>query len=70
MVGAGQLGQLKRRWAEYRFVTDPGNGPIDPVEALHLTGALLHAVGDVIASEESRGRASFHEADNSDLRSG
>jgi hypothetical protein len=52
-VGARQLGQLKNRWSEYRSVTDPRNGPIDPVEALHRTGALLHAVGDVITSERA-----------------
>jgi hypothetical protein len=52
-VGARPLGQLKSRWAEYRSLTDPRNGPIDPVEALHRTGAILQAVGDVITSEES-----------------
>jgi hypothetical protein len=52
-VGARQLGKLKHRWSEYRSITDPRNGPIDPVEALHRTGALLHAVGDVITSERA-----------------
>ena len=52
-VGARQLGQLKSRWFEYCSITDPRNGPIDPVEALHRTGALLHAVGDVITSEKT-----------------
>lgn len=52
-VGARQLGQLKNRWVEYRSTTDPRNGPVDPVEALHRTGALLHAVGDVIISEKT-----------------
>lgn len=50
-VGARQLGQLKNHWSEYRSITDPRNGPIDPVQALHQTGAILHAVGDVITSE-------------------
>src|SRR4029453_11587232 len=50
-VGARQLRQLKSQWSEYRSVTDPHNGPIDPVEALHRTGAILHAVADVITSE-------------------
>lgn len=49
-VGARQLGRLKNQWSEYRSITDPRNGPIDPVEALHRTGAILHAVGDVITS--------------------
>lgn len=52
-VGARQLGQLKNRWSEYRSLTDPRNGPIDPVEALHRTGAILHAVSDVITSEKN-----------------
>jgi hypothetical protein len=52
-VGARQLGQLKSRWSEYRSLTDPRNGPIDPVEALHRTGAILSAVGDVITSEKT-----------------
>jgi hypothetical protein len=52
-VGARQLGQLKNRWSEYRAITDPRNGPVDPVEALHRTGAILHAVGDVITSEKA-----------------
>lgn len=52
-VGARQLGQLKSRWSEYRSIIDPRNGPVDPVEALHCTGALLHAVGDVITSEKT-----------------
>lgn len=52
-VGARQLGQLKDRWTEYRSVSDLRNGPIDPVEALQRTGALLHAVGDVISSEKT-----------------
>lgn len=56
-VGARQFGQLKHRWSEYRVFTDPSNGPIDPVEALHRTGDLLHAVGDVISSEESEDSA-------------
>jgi hypothetical protein len=51
-VGARQLGQLKSRWSEYRSLTDPRNGPIDPVEALHRTGAILHAVDEVITSEK------------------
>ena len=50
-VGARQLGQLKNHWSAYRSITDPRNGPIDPVEALHRTGDILHAVGDVITSE-------------------
>jgi hypothetical protein len=54
-VGARQLGQLKNRWSEYRSITDPHNGPLDPIEALHRTGAILHAVGDVITSERSPG---------------
>ena len=54
-VGARQFGQLKNRWSEYRSITDPRNGPIDPVEALHRTGALLHAIGDVITSERTAG---------------
>lgn len=53
MVGARQLGQLKNRWSEYRSLTDPRNGPIDPVEALHRAGAILHAVGDVLTSEKT-----------------
>lgn len=53
MVGARQLGQLKHCWSEYRSVSDPRNGPLDPVLALQRTGALLHAVGDVITSEKS-----------------
>jgi hypothetical protein len=52
-VGAQQLGQLKRHWSEYRSVTDPRNGRIDPVEALNRTGALLDAVGDVISSQQT-----------------
>ena len=52
-VGARQFGQLKHRWFEYRSITGPRNGPIDPLEALHSTGALLHAVGDAISSEET-----------------
>lgn len=52
-VGTRQLGQLKNRWSEYRSVSDPRNGPIDPVLALQRTGALLHAVGDVITSEKT-----------------
>jgi hypothetical protein len=53
MVGAHQLRQLKRRWADYKSVSDPRNGPVDPVAALQRTGALLHAVGHVIISEKS-----------------
>lgn len=49
-VGARQFGKLKHEWSEYCSITDPRNGPIDPVEALHRTGTLLHAVGDVIVS--------------------
>lgn len=52
-VGARQFGQLKNRWSEYLSITDPHNGPIDPVEALHRTGALLYAVADVITSEQT-----------------
>ncbi|WP_247041159.1 hypothetical protein [Arthrobacter rhizosphaerae] len=52
-VGARQFGQLKHEWSEYCSITDPRNGPIDPVAALHRTGALLHAVGDVIVSAKS-----------------
>lgn len=52
-VGARQFGQLKHEWAAYCSITDPRNGPIDPVAALHSTGALLHAVGDVIVSAKS-----------------
>lgn len=52
-VGARQLGQLKHRWFEYRTLTDPRNGPLDPVEALHRTGAILHAVSEVITSEKT-----------------
>ncbi|MBT2534181.1 hypothetical protein J7E83_19035 [Arthrobacter sp. ISL-48] len=51
-VGALQIGRLKRHWSEYCSATDPDNGPIDLVEALNRTGALLHAVGDVITSEQ------------------
>lgn len=53
-VGSRQLGQLRNYWAEYCSLTDPRNGPFDPVEALYRTGAILHAVGDVLASEKSR----------------
>lgn len=59
-VGARQLGKLKRQWSEYRSITDPRNGPIDPIEALHRTGAILHAVGDVITSERSA-RTELHQ---------
>lgn len=52
-VGAWQLRKLKSQWSEYRSITDPRNGPIDPIEALHRTGAILHAVGDVITSERN-----------------
>ena len=53
-VGARQLRQLRNDWSEYRSLTDPGNGPLDPVEALHRTGAILHAVSDVLTSEKTR----------------
>lgn len=56
-VGARQFGQLKREWSEYCSITDPRNGPVDPVAALHRTGALLHAVGDVIVSAKSNNQA-------------
>ncbi|MGX9899001.1 hypothetical protein ACW0JT_02360 [Arthrobacter sp. SA17] len=52
-VGARQFGKLKHEWSEYCSITDPRNGPIDPVEALHRTGTLLNAVGDVIISANS-----------------
>lgn len=53
VVGARQLGRLQHRWNEYCSVADPSNGPIDPVQALRRTGALLNAIGDIITSEQA-----------------
>lgn len=58
-VGARQFGKLRHEWSEYCSITDPRNGPIDPVAALHRTGALLHAVGDVIVSAKSNDQGPF-----------
>lgn len=49
-VGAEELDQLKDSWSQYRATTDPRNGPLDPVEALHCTGAVLRAVNAVITT--------------------
>lgn len=58
-VGARQFGKLRHEWSEYCSITDPRNGPIDPVAALHRTGAVLHAVGDVIVSAKSNDQGPF-----------
>lgn len=50
LVGADQINELTERWTDYRAIVDPQNGPVDPVEALHRTGAVLRAIEDVIVS--------------------
>ena len=49
-VGALELDELKARWAAFQCVSDRNREKFDPVASLRCTGAVLDAVGHVIAT--------------------
>lgn len=52
LVGAEELDQLRDCWSAYREVTDLRKGPMDPVDALHCTGAILRAVKALVTTSD------------------
>lgn len=51
--GSVPIELLHHVWAEHRHLTDPVNGPVDPVRVLQSTGALLRAVDEVMTARQA-----------------
>jgi hypothetical protein len=55
LVGARELAALQARWDEYQAVAIDLRGPgkADPVLALRRMGAVVRAVGDLVATSRT-----------------
>ncbi len=56
-VGAVELRELQARWCAFVCMSDRDNEQFDPVASLRYTGAVIDAVGSVMATVE---RSSGH----------
>ncbi|MDQ0031073.1 hypothetical protein [Arthrobacter bambusae] len=51
-VGAVELRELQARWSTFVCMSDRDNERFDPVASLRYTGAVIDAVGIVVATVE------------------
>jgi hypothetical protein len=52
-VGALEFRELQENWTVFLAASDRRSGGFDPVESLRCTGALISAVGRIIATADA-----------------